>query len=101
MGTIDLKAVQDRVAQVLPSYAGKLGVETTFEGLSPFELTPTEPYTARSEAVIRYAGTEIGKMVVLALAPGDGTGNAVDLAPGTIVLPERFRYRPAETGGWR
>jgi len=59
-------------------------------------LTPDKPYLGRAEAQVTVTGTNekivIGTMYILAMKPGDGTGNMSTYRAGDLVIQDRHRF---------
>jgi len=89
----ELGAVTEELVSVLRPLPIILGDAYSFGETAPLTLTPEKTYTARTDVPVLHDGTEVGKMVVIAFAPGDATGSTADYTVGSIAL---HSYLPKE-----
>src|SRR5579859_2869843 len=74
---VPFAAFADPIHTALTRYSERSDGRVTFDRDAATQLreTPEKPNTARSTAVMRYLGEPVGSFVVIAFAPGDGTGD--------------------------
>lgn len=75
---IPLQEFEAPIGHALPAYEEITDGKITFDdvqGAQKLALRPDKPNTARSKTTFRHMGEVTGTLIVIAFAPGDGTGD--------------------------
>ncbi len=89
----NLEALSEELRAILPAYQGLLGTNTVFGEVSSLAPAPGKSYRAKTIVpVINGGGAVRTEIVVLALAPGDATGNTSTYSLDQVSIPERLRF---------
>lgn len=85
---IDLSKVYQHTIDALREYAPLLpGHVLELDQVTPFQLTPQKPNTARTTVPVRYQGTKIADMYVILFRHQDGTGDSSTYRLDDVVIP--------------
>lgn len=94
---IDLISFEGPIVDALQAYSDLTDGRVTFENpgqAAKLELTPDKPNSARNSVPVHFYGEPVGDAVLIAFAPGDGTGAESDLINLSNISTGFYASRP-------
>lgn len=93
---VPVSDLQEPIYDALIHYSDYTGQRVTFglpEDATELIATPEKPYSAQSSTPTFFGDEFIGNLIVVAFAPGDGTGSYHDFKPSDVKNPH-FPHEP-------